>query len=390
MAATPRSLAARLLVPLAALAACSRADANDANGEAAAGAENVPVVRNTAQGAWPAEKAWTLSEDLRIGGAEAEGAAAFGRVADVEADPLGRIWVADGQANEIRVFDAAGLHVRTIGRRGAGPGEFTQITGMDWAPDGHLWVLDGGNARFTVLDTAGALVASHPRPGGGPVPWRGGFDAQGRLHDPIMVPGPQGLAEGIVRYDAGMQPRDTLWIPPHKGTYFTGGQGQITVPYSGTRVFALTPAGDVWLGVTDRYRFDRVTFAGDTVGATEKPHTPVRVTEAEVENALAAYRDLEARGTKLDRRLVPAEKPPVNAVFSAPDGTLWVSPTRQRTGPALLDVFDGEGAFLGSVRLPALVANSPTPVIRGDALYGVVRDDYGVESVVRLRIARPR
>ena len=80
--------------------------------------------------------------EATIGSADGEGPAAFSRIVDVALDPMGRVWVADGLENEIRVFQPDGRYVRTIGQKGAGPKEFGLLGGMDWAPDGTLWVMD--------------------------------------------------------------------------------------------------------------------------------------------------------------------------------------------------------------------------------------------------------
>jgi hypothetical protein len=42
----------------------------------------------------------------------------------------GRIVVADGSANEIRVYDARGARLSTLGRTGDGPGEFRGVRGI--------------------------------------------------------------------------------------------------------------------------------------------------------------------------------------------------------------------------------------------------------------------
>ncbi len=87
---------------------------------------------------------------------------------------------AEIQAEELRVFDREGRHVRTIGRKGGGPGEFSQIIGMAWRPDGNLWVVDPSNNRISVIDTAGNFVTSHPTGGSFVMmPWPGGVDSAG-------------------------------------------------------------------------------------------------------------------------------------------------------------------------------------------------------------------
>ena len=64
-----------------------------------------------------------LKEDLSIGGPDAQGDDVFGQTRSVVVDDAGTIYVLDEQASDVKVFDASGKHVRTIGRKGQGPGE---------------------------------------------------------------------------------------------------------------------------------------------------------------------------------------------------------------------------------------------------------------------------
>ena len=150
-----------------ALAACSVGEADPGwAGSVDTLATGQVVVRNPATPMWMDADRWSVVEELRLGTIEDVGPEMFGRVLDFETDPLGRIWVFEGQAQELRVFDSTGEHVRTIGRQGEGPGEFNQVIGMEWGPDGHLWLVDPANNRITKVDTAGVLVESVPTIGG--------------------------------------------------------------------------------------------------------------------------------------------------------------------------------------------------------------------------------
>ncbi len=109
---------------------------------------------------------------------------------------------------------------------------------------------------------------------------------------------------------------------------------------------------------------------------------------------------------------IPDTKPPFQDVFAGVDGTVWVVlhqpgvPTmtdaavreeERRTGrvplsyrePLAFDVFRSDGTYLGLVRAPFELRGSPTPVVRGDRLWGVVRDELDVASIVRFRIVSP-
>jgi len=116
-------------------------------------------VRNSGR---PAVAPWHLAEDLRIGSVDSDGPDQFGHVRDVTADALGRIYVLDSQAKEVRVFEPNGRHLRTIGREGEGPGELAHPIRLEWGPEGALWIVDFGNRRYEVFDTTGTRLTSRP------------------------------------------------------------------------------------------------------------------------------------------------------------------------------------------------------------------------------------
>ena len=64
-----------------------------------------------------------------------------------------QLYVADVYAHDIKVFDAAGRLLRTLGKRGVAPGEFNFPTYLAWA-QGELYVTDTMNSRVQVLDAA--------------------------------------------------------------------------------------------------------------------------------------------------------------------------------------------------------------------------------------------
>lgn len=54
--------------------------------------------------------------------------------------------------------------------------------------------------------------------------------------------------------------------------------------------------------------------------------------------------------------------------------------------PVVFDVFDPDGRYLGEVRAPEGFSLNPSPYIRGDRVWAVVRDELDVSYVVRFRV----
>jgi hypothetical protein len=326
---------------------------------------------------------------------EGDGPDLFGNVRQVEIDRDGRLWVLEGQSNEIRVFDAAGRPVRTIGRKGGGPGEFGQPIGMAWSPAGELWVVDPANSRISVIDTAGRFRTGLRMLGGFIVmPWPGGFDRGGSFYNfvPDMSGGDFRLR--MVRYDTTLAPLDTLAPPEWQGPeefFEIAGRVRMGVPFSPGLEWRLTPDGDFWFVHTGSYELFRVNARGDTVRRVTQPFEPVAVTGEDVDSAVAGMEWFTQQGGKIDRSRIPGVKPAVERLLVAEDGYLWVEPnTAARADRGrLFEVFDPEGRYLGRVRLPFPVRRWTPIIIRGDRFVAVTEDDLEVPFVVRARIVKP-
>ena len=124
---------------------------------------------------------WRYTEELRIG-SEDDDAKGFSDIRGILVVRNGNIWVIEGSLQEIRVFDPAGKHLKTIGRNGKGPGEFTYADGLATAPNGTIWVHDPKNARFSIFDQEGKFVRQQLAPAGGySYTWFGSIDRQVKI-----------------------------------------------------------------------------------------------------------------------------------------------------------------------------------------------------------------
>ena len=82
----------------------------------------------------------------------------FSRVLGVARLSDGSVAVADDQSREVRIFDASGSHVRSMGREGEGPGEFDNIWFMWRLPGDTLWVGDFRPWRYHLYTSTGEHV----------------------------------------------------------------------------------------------------------------------------------------------------------------------------------------------------------------------------------------
>lgn len=355
------------------------------------------VVRNTADPIWPAEGGWRVVEEIRIGTVEGDGPDVFGRIGSLALDELGRIWVLETQAQELRVFESDGSHVRTVGRRGGGPGEFSQALQVRLGPDGNIWVMDPQNNRFSLFDTAGAYLEGKRVPGGFMIiPWPGDFDQAGNYYGPIPMPGSGPFHMGLTRYDPAFTPVDTLEVPrdPVEREHFElrsdHGFMMASVPFSGSLQWRLAPSGHIWSLLTDEYRLTQFSASGDTLKSVTRDFQPLPVTAADMDAAREELEWFVSQGGKIDLAKLPSRKPAAKRFFVDGDGNLWVTRivAEREDEDRIIDVFDPEGRFLGTVTLPFRPASSPAPLIRGSTLWAVTLDELEVPYVVRARLVK--
>ena len=332
-------------------------------------------------------------EEWRLGRADGGGPDVFAMPAALEVDAHGRLYVLDAQAGEVRVFDADGGWVRTLGRSGAGPGELAQPMGMALSPEGRLWVVDPGNARFMVWDTAGTLVGAEPRASGlTAYPWPGRFDARGGLWDVASGSGGLDAPPTLVRLDPASRAPERVALPPFRPARFTAGRGGVMVtarvPFAPELAWALDGEGRAWSGTTDRYRLVLRDPSGDTLRVVERAVTRMSVAPAERDSAARALDWFTAQGGRVDVSRIPREKPAFVSLRTDDRNRLWVRATpAPGAAGAVFDRFGPDGRPEARVVLPMAHDDAMPLVFRGDHAYAVVVADTGVPQVVRLRIS---
>ncbi|MXW83111.1 MAG: 6-bladed beta-propeller, partial [Rhodothermaceae bacterium] len=102
------------------------------------------------------ELSFTLHEQLIIGDDEeapSEYLLHYPQI--VRTDSQGNIYVKDARSADVRVFDANGRYVTTVGKRGEGPGELQEVFGMHVDGDDRVIVADRMSRRLTIFTDMG-------------------------------------------------------------------------------------------------------------------------------------------------------------------------------------------------------------------------------------------
>ena len=344
---------------------------------------------------------WRIGTEpaVSIGAREGEGPYLLHRARDALTLADGRIVVANTGSDELRVFDASGIHVATWGRRGEGPGEFVALTQVHrWRGDSllalysrarHLSVLDyEGNVgrAFTLLRgesffrveavlPAGALLSSDLVPRVNPSGGLSRTEETYRVRD----------AEGDMLSLLGSFP-GTEWF-----SSWSGSSGwSVEIPHA--HRISTFPWGDlVAIAPNDTYEIRGFALDGTLKRIVRRDHGLVASTEAHIDAEIedrVARRPEEERAERRRELREDFQEIPLPETFPAfaeatADlvGHLWVR-EHELPGEGSADpvwtVFDPEGRILGFVETPG---GLDIYEIGEDYILGLATDEVGVEYI---------
>lgn len=368
-----------------------------------------------------------------IGTAEGREWEMFSRVEQVAFDRGDNLYVLDGGANRVVVFDRAGKFVRQFGKKGGGPGEFQAPVGMAVQSDGTVAVADLAARSYSLFAPDGRYLRSVPfldeyvpmSLGGAFSPHPRGGVVTAVRQAPSMIggmrPPPSSIqATPIVwqPFAAGAQPVRLFNAPTEIRTETEGSQPgaatqrmtiRMSIPVFTPRVnWGMLPGGEVVVSHTPGYTL-KVMRGGQPVRYIQKPLRERRVTEADRERARERRREQMRTGEgvrvismgtggsggggrggmpRMSPEMIEQQVrdmefadviPAVQNLRVDGAGRIWVERTGEVWGePGPIDVIAPDGRYLGTVagqKLPAAFSAS------GRAAY-VEKDDLGVERVV--------
>jgi hypothetical protein len=379
-------------------------------GSPGADSVGVPVVQNPAFDP-EAPAAWRVGEELRVGSVDGE--LAFGRVSDVAPRSAGGMWVLDGLSRTVSGFDELGTLVLTFGRKGEGPGELRNPSRVSETTRGRIaiteafppvlhWFEADGSFRETVR-----VEASRNEEGTRSLPvlaeWWVGPDGT-PFADVFAVPMPgrePRVRHSIIRLggeSSGAGVPDTLvrWSVPAPPTDPTADVEMVAT----TPQWSVGPGPVIWWTPGSPYELRSYGSAGELLVVAHLPReaTPVtRELRAAIESDLRrSYMEGVAAGgaaleAVLERASWPDALPHLASIWvSTPGGRVFAAPFTSgmfNERPSLLiDVFERDGRYSGSLTLPA--GFSPRRFADG-AVFGVTTDELGVTYAVRYRLEEP-
>lgn len=360
-------------------------------------------LQNGGEGAWPEGEQWTAEIEWRVGELDGGWGRTFGGGPhNVRIGPDGRIYYIALGDRSVRVFDAEGVFVQSIGGRtaGQGPGELNSPMSLAWDSAGRLWVPDFSNDRYSIFDAEGELVDDFRRPiAGAPNLFQiGHVDADGHFVDEAPVSRTRdedraGIA--FVRISANGAVVDTL-PPIYRPVYVTADIANLpfgVIPPGALQdlrffrprlLYDIGPDDTVWFTKGDRVRLIQRTLAGDTLRIVEADHRAAGLTpedEGLIEEVF--------RGVDVDRSQFKLARQIVQGLHVMDDGHVLVQIEEEPgVDSSIFDIFDPDGRFLGTVDFTVPVRYRSRGGSRGDTLVMPTESPEGVPQLVRLVLAR--
>jgi hypothetical protein len=386
----------------------------------------VRIVENSGP-AWAGGKGWTVVDSplVDVGGRSDDPAYELDQVRGPIRLSDGRLAIANATSNEIRLYDAAGKHLRTAGRAGSGPGEYRMIAGILPGAADSLLVADIMLRRITVLDPEGNTAREYSL-GGQPsqfVPVGGRVELAiplGVFTDGSVVGVSQSVvinqsrsgiyrdSVSVIRYAPDGAVRDTVGRFPgvemESMTISIGPQSlsvPIAVPLGKQTVLA---SRDHHLFVAQNNHWE-IEIRGDD-GAlrtlARAPVTPAKLTPSDIAahrkellgtmEAQPMIRGLPAQlksqmTSRVEQAKYPETLPYFGLLLADTEGNLWAQEAAAPTRKAgRYFVIDSTGRWLGTVTMPERFQPS---FIGPDVLYGIWKDEADVEHVRGYRLSKP-
>lgn len=389
----PRSLTALPTIGLLLVAAVGCSDAGSPENRethVVQDSAGVTVVKNFGP-AW--DEGWRVDPEpsLSIGEQAGDEQVLLSRVVGAVRLDDGTVVVANGQTNELRWYDPDGMFVRSAGGSGEGPGEFEYLRALARCSPDTLHAFDlNWQARQFTLDGEYLTSRRITEPGTERSPYQMSCARDGLLV--VTGWGMDGVRpQGFYAAEAPawtLNPDGSVWA--ELGSFVTserigspGGSG----PHPFGRAAAVAAgSGHAVVARGQRPGFERYDADGRLTLRVRGPDRDLTLTPAMVDAYADSIRSAAnpAFRQQLQRELaemhIPDSIPAVDRVLVDRQDHVWTRHFRPpaRDAPAVWDVYDPTGQFLGTVETPDAL---DILEIGSDYLLGIHRDEFDVERV---------
>jgi len=320
------------------------------------------------------EGVFKLREDLSIGVKEGSPEYVFSQIQDLDVDTEGNIYVLDQREARVIVFDAQGIYLRTIGRRGQGPGEIQLPVFVQITTQSELLVYDYAMTRAVFYTRDGTFLRqqSTRRP---LMPIA--VDSRGFLvGSEILAPPPLG-GKLLKIYDPDFQKAKVI----AQDEQDQAGVIDIGKP---TIYGCIAPNDAIVWGNSENYTLYVANSAGETIKIIRREYNPVPITSTDKKEFEEKYAEPVRYGMSLGFR---NNFPAFSGIFVDEDGRILVKTYETAAGENdryMFDIFDPEGRYIAKLVIKANL--DERSVWKKDRLYTIEMDELDYPTVVRYQV----
>jgi len=203
----------------------------------------------------PAAAAGATSGGLQIIGRTASGAPALAEPKGLARDAAGRLYVLEGGAGRLTIFNPDGTVATSFGKAGAGDGEFQEPWGVAVAPNGDIYVADTWNHRIQKFDSSGRFLTK----------WGSFAEVKNPTEQPGFFWGPRAVAIGpdgnVYVTDTGNK-RIQVFDPNGRFVRVIGSEGSGPGQFREPVGLAVDASGNLYVADTWNQRIQKLDSSG--------------------------------------------------------------------------------------------------------------------------------
>jgi len=348
-----------------------------------------------------------VEDSLLTGGLQSRDAPVFFRVTDLLPLPSGEVAVLDRGNCEVLILDGMGRLVDRLGREGDGPGEFREPNSLVLLPPDSIGVYDAAYDRLSVFERTGALarvarIQDVPNTGGSERIYpttTGSFlllSRLGYIEDRSIEGIFRDRAECMWVSGAGVRTGSCGEFP---GAELFIANGKMGFPFFGADTRVATSGDLLIVGTAEKTEWRGFTPDGVLTRIARWPDHERTVTQDRVDRlidtlASQLFPEQKALGRDvLSERLWSPRAPAYQDVLASGRGEIWIGEYPDPTAGYLelppsarrWLIFQASGELIAALETPT----GFQPLALGpDAVFGVFRDDLGVEVPRKFRVVK--
>jgi len=331
----------------------------------------ITVIKNPREPMYE-EDVLSLEEELTIGKTIKGEKSAFVVISGIEVDSKEHIYVLDGRASSVIVFDKEGNHIRNFGREGQGPGEFQRPIDIVVTPDETIMILDRRNNRLSFFSKKGELLKEIST---SKIPslFRIYPDLDGNYTARINLRGQKYIYQ-IKKLDANLEELSLIAELEYPR------RTDVLEMFSPNLIAVVMKDDKIVLGNWQQYELTIADRTGRKIREITKDHDPVKITDEDKERLI---KELSA-GILLKRRVeFPDNYPAFQGLSCDEQGRIFVrtSERAEDKGGYYYDVFDKEGKYISKIFLKVR-----PQVWKKNKLYTIEEDEEGFQMVKRYKV----